>query len=232
MIYAGTSTNESAPEQIGLNTAINNGEYYIFNNSWDKAEYVGYQYTLGQRNGLSEDSNAKTIIDNWFSENLMEEYEAGYVAKNAGFCGDRSITTGTGIGDEYTVYGPYTRTIETYGPTFLCEDKEHDLYTVKEASEGTHSLTYPIGLSTIDEQVYAGNYWGGSNTKYYLYNGYWYWTMSPYGFGGDTYVFRVGEGYLFNIHVGAMIGLRPVINLVAGSLTKGDGTASNPFRVS
>ncbi len=199
---------------------------YKFNNSYNQAEYVGYQYTLGERNGHTTDSNAKTELEKWFQENLIDEYNAGYIDKNAGFCGDRSITSGTGIGSETTYYGPNTRTISTHEPTFLCEDKEHDLYTVQGAKEGTKSLTYPIGLTTIDEQVYAGSTRSGTNKKYYLYNNQYYWTMSPCHFDGShAYVFYVSGVGGLNDYVDSSTGLRPVINLVSGTLKNGTGIA-------
>ncbi len=177
----------------------------------------------------------------WFSENLMEEYQAGYIDKNAGFCGDRTAydystkvrNDNLGTGTQKTYYGGYIRTLSLHEPTFLCEDKEHDLYTSREASEGTKSLEYPIGLVTIDEQVYAGNNWSGSNKKDYLYNNQYYWTMSPYNFNGsNASVFDVdNSGFLNYSFVDSPRGLRPVLNLVSGTLTSGDGTATNPFTV-
>ncbi len=233
MIYAGTSTSGNVPEQTGTGTMIGS---YPFNNSNDQAEYVGYQYThtpdAPVRNGHDEDSIAKTELEKWFKENLLDEYNDGYIDKNAGFCGDRSITTGTGIGDEYTEYGPYTRIEGTDKPTFLCEDKANDLYTIKGAGEGTHSLTYPIGLSTVDEQVYAGDYWARINNKYYLYNDGDYWLMSPrFFFFGVGWNYSTGPGGLGSYYINEAFGFRPVINLTANSLTLGKGTADDPFRV-
>ncbi len=236
MIYAGTSTNGNAPAQTGAGTMIGS---YKFNNSSDQAEYVGYQYTLGEKNGHTTDSNAKTVLEKWFADNLIDEYNAGYIDKNAGFCGDRTAydyatyerNDSLGTGTQKTNYGGYIRTARTHEPTFLCEDKEHDLYTVQEASEGTQSLTYPIGLTTIDEQVYAGNYWLESNTKYYLYNNQSYWTMSPFDFAGSsTGVFSVNSRSSFTRDiVGNAFGLRPVLNLVSDYINNGNGTANCPF---
>ncbi len=243
MIYAGTSTTNNAPAQTGAGTMIGS---YEFNNSYNKAEYVGYQYTYTPdtpvRNGHTTDSNAKTELENWFSENLIDEYNDGYIDKNAGFCGDRTAydyitkerNDSLGTGTQKTYYGGYIRTTSTHEPTFLCEDKEHDLYTSKEAKEGTKSLTYPIGLTTIDEQVYAGNYWDGTNTKYYLYNSQYYWTMSPFYFSGScARVFSAyGGGGLYRNDVDYTRGLRPVLNLVSGTLKTGSGTANDPFSIS
>ncbi len=239
MIYAGTSTNGNAPAQTGLGTAINNGEYYAFNNSWDKAEYVGYQYTLGQRNGNEKDSNAKTVLENWFKENLIEEYEAGYIDKNTGFCGDRTVYSGTGVNQEPTIYSPSKRnrfnesTITQENPatpSYLCEDKEHDLYTIKEAKEGTKTLTYPIGLITADEITTAGGVGANPNFGYYLYNSIISWSISPYSFNGYSIInFGVYDNGHLAYLTGGSAALRPVINITAGALTKGNGIASNPF---
>ncbi len=123
-----------------------------------------------------------------------------------------------------------------YDYEFVCTDIAHDLFTVKGASEGTQSLEYPIGLITLDELIYAGNSLDKGNYEDYLYNGDWYWTVTPvmgstYS-GGSVWMLREDGFVNYDEVTTSEQGLRPVINLVAGSLTSGDGTAGNPYRIS
>ena len=55
----------------------------------------------------TNDSTIKTVIDEWYEENLLDNY-ATYLA-DAGFCGDRSLSSGNGYGTNYTYYGAYNR---------------------------------------------------------------------------------------------------------------------------
>ena len=91
----------------------------------------------------------------------------------------------------------------------------------------------------MDEVVMAGGKWNTANSSYYLYNGQYYWTMSPYRSastsGRSAAVFYVStSGLLGGTDVyGTILGVRPVINLKADTLfaTGGNGTQSNPYVV-
>ena len=114
------------------------------------------------------------------------------------------------------------------------------MFTVSGSSKGNHKLTYPIGLITSDEVVLAGGFGGSSNTSYYLHTGEYYWTMSPSYFdsagpAGYAYVFRVYSDGSLNLdgnYVSYTYGVRPVINLKADITITGEGTSSNPYKVS
>ena len=62
-------------------------------------------------------------------------------------------------------------------------------------------LVYPIALATSDELVYAGATGVDpatmtyiTNTEFYLYNGHFYWTMTPVAFtGGLAYVDNLND---------------------------------------
>ena len=78
-----------------------------------------------------------------------------------------------------------------------------------------------------------------TNNQYYLYNGQYYWTMSPYqwysGSINNANVFRVySDGSFSNVNVNSSSGLRPVINLAPGTVfnTGGNGTQNNPYVIS
>ena len=240
LIYNGTSTS-----QTGDGTMINTSQ--AFNNSFNDNMYVGYMYQSGQVHGLTTNSSIKTIIDEWYLDNLADE--ADDLEGNAGFCGDRTPYSGSGTGTSNTDYAAYNRLHTNKTPTFKCtyEDAsgvKQDLYTTPGSSKGNGALKVtpsdndstatPIGLITADEVAYAGGVVGSNNNSYYLYNNAVYWTMSPgrfyYGDAGVFYVYSSGSlipgGYVYNLY-----GVRPVINLKSAIAISGSGSTSDPFKV-
>ena len=221
MIYQGTGFNTTGTRtQIGTSA---------FNSLSNNNMYVGYMYTSGQRQGHDDPSTIKGILDTWYQNNLADE--ADYIDGNAGFCGDRRVSSGTGTGTSRTYYQPYTR-MSNSSPSLSCETP--DIYTTSGSSTGNGALTYPIGLISADEAMYAGIPWGVSNTNNYLYTGQYYWTMSPYYFyGSSTNVFVVyDDSSLYYGFVGwTDYGVRPVINLRSDVPIAGSGTTSDPFKV-
>jgi len=123
------------------------------------------------------------------------------------------------------------KTIQT--PILQCTNKERDLFTISNASIGNKKLTYPVGLITSDEVVFAGGFGGSLSRSYYLYTDSTYWTMSPYVFDGDeAYIFRVSSvSTLGSDYTASQIGLRPVINLRADTQFTGTGSETSPFEV-
>ena len=231
LIYQGpsaTSTGTSA--QIGTS---------YFNSSFSYAEQTGYMYTIGQAHGLGTSSTVKTTIDNWYYNNLRNY--ANYIDTDAGFCGDRTTTSGTGMGETgYSAWASYTR-LRNYSPSFKCTYTS-DLYSVS-STKGNGALTYPIGMITGDELMYAGAAYS-NNTSFYLYSGSSYWTMSPAFSNGAfspnvpnvlmlyNYDYYGYYGYIAeNMNANISSGVRPVINLKSTTQFTGTGTSSNPYRV-
>ena len=177
-------------------------------------------------------SAIKTTIDNWYKNNLT-----AYTSKLADetFCNDRSISSGTGYKtDSYTFYGSYNRNADRRTPSLKCA-QANDKFKVSNASA---KLDYPVALITADELAMAGGVYNTSNTNYYLYNGQYQWSLSPGRFAhynstaGAWTVDPSGSLGPWG-GVAASCGARPVINLKADTLiTKGDGTALNPYVVS
>ena len=230
MIYQGTSANATGEE-----TQI---EMSAFNSSYDNNAYVGYMYGNANANdyvGTHANTNSSTIkkiLDTWYHNNLETNY-GQYIDGNAGFCGDRRVSSGTGIGTSSTDYQPYTRIINS-SPSLTCETL--DIYITSGSSTGNGALQYPIGLISADEAVFAGMPWSnyGSNMNNYLYTGQYYWTMSPFWYTyGNANVFTVNDyGGLDYIRVDiAVLGVRPVINIRADVQITGTGTADDPFKV-
>ena len=218
MIYQGTSANTTGTgTQIGTSA---------FNRLWDNNAYVGYMYTSGQRQGHDNPSTIKGILDQWYQQNLADDDE--YIDGNIGFCGDRRVTSGNGI-TESTDYQPYTR-ISNSSPSLSCEDA--DIYTTTDSSIGNKALTYPIGLISTDEAMFAGiPNWNSSNNSNYLYTGQSYWTISPSHTLNAHVFFLRGDGSLYYKIVDSGYGVRPVINLRNDVQITGSGTTSNPFKI-
>ena len=225
MIYQGTSANAT-----GTGTLIGESN---FNSSWDNNMYVGYMYTSGQRQGTEISSIIKGVLDKWYSSYIENEqlniHYGQYIDGNAGFCGDRRVSSGTGIGTSTTYYQPYTR-ISNSSPSLSCEDA--DIYTTTDSSIGNKALTYPIGLISADEAMFAGIPWIGTNTNTYLNTNTTYWTMTPSVYPNAS-VFLVF--YLGNLDHPSVNnsgpGVRPVINLRSDIQITGTGTTSDPFKV-
>ena len=234
MIYQGTGANET-----GTGTQIQTS---AFNSSYNHNRYVGYMYGSSNSDYNSTHTNTtsstiKGILDSWYTNNIENEekklHYGQYIDGNAGFCGDRRVSSGTGGGTSSTDYQPYTR-ISNSSPSLSCN--KNDIYTTDEFELGNGALTYPIGLISADEAMFAGiPNWNSSNSNNYLYTGQHYWTMSPYSYDGGAGVFRVNSsGYLgaSNGYVTYTYGVRPVINLKSAIAISGSGTTRDPFKIS
>ena len=236
LIYQGTT-----PSATGSDAAI--GES-AFNNSYNDNTYVGYMYgelgssSYSATHANTNDSTIKGVLDTWYENNLLSY--ASYLA-DAGFCGDRSIASSSGLwasddialgyGTDNTYYGTYNRLVNEYQPQFTCP-QSNDLYTTDSSTKGNKALDYPIGLITADEVAYAGGVYSVPNSSYYLNTGDFYWTMSPEAFvwsvAGEWHVNAVGG--LAGGGVSYSDGSRQVINLVSGiEVTSGDGTIGNEY---
>ena len=221
LIYQGET-----PNAMGSEATIGSS---AFNSNYKDNAYVGYMYgkeassTYEATHANTNDSTIKTVIDNWYEENLID-YRS-YLA-DVGFCGDRSITSGNGYGTSQTQYGAYNRLFTNKNPQFSCP-QSNDLYTTSSSNKGNKALDYPIGLITADEVAYAGR--AGN----YLYTIDYYWTITPSNFEGNMSNVDVvySDGSLSNFYVHySLWGVRPVINLKSDvEITQGDGTSSNPY---
>ena len=233
MIYQGTGANET-----GTGTQIQTS---AFNGSYNHNRYVGYMYGSSNSDYNSTHTNTtsstiKGILDNWYTNNIENEeknlHYGQYIDGNAGFCGDRRVSSGTGGGTISTNYQPYTR-ISSSSPSLSCNT--NDIYTTTDSSTGNKALTYPIGLISADEAMFAGiPNWNSSNTNNYLYTGQNYWTMSPcWYFDGYAIVFVVwSDGNLDGSNrVTYTNGVRPVINLKSAIAITGEGSVDKPFKI-
>ena len=119
-----------------------------------------------------------------------------------------------------------------FNASLWCENKL-DKFTTS-STLGNGSLTYPVGLITIDEVAMAGGYFATDNKNYYLYTGTAYYTMTPNFFRstGSAFVFIVNNtGKFPNSSIGSTAYIRPVINLNGNVKLSGTGTYDNVYEV-
>ena len=195
--------------------------------------YVRYGTTSKEKAQTNtNDSTIKEYIDEWYESHIKEtEYEQ-YLADTL-FCNDRSL--GSNNDPDYSQLAYGTEQTKYRGNSIVTITlnciQQNDRFTVDDEIMGNGDLIYPISLVTIDEVRLAGSY--NSNSKYYLYTGNEYWTMSFADFNGSLvygrYVSSRGDNGFSSS--GSSKGIRPVINLKPNSLKSGDGTSSNPYRI-
>ena len=217
---------------------------YVSNGTM-KANYVSYSSksydsTLTNTN----DSYIKTVIDSWYENNILNVKDSNdnsysNYLNDTIFCNDRSLYSGDGYSLHFaTVYGVRNRTGSTIykaSPSLICSQFA-DKFTVS-SSSGNGALSYPIGLISADEAMFAGGLPNVVNENYYLNNGVTNYTMTPFRF----YPQYVGAA-IMSIHGDGRVGsglarvtrnVRPVINLKSDvKIISGDGMAANPFIIS
>ena len=230
LLYHGTSTT-ATDAVINASTA--------FNSSYNNIASVSYMY--GSLGGIlnarenTTNSTIKTIIDNWYKDNLNTNY-GKYLSTTAVYCNDRSTS------DNYE-FGAYTRLDTNKTPTYDCATTE-DKFTV-DTSTGNGKLTYPIALMTADEVAFAGGVDATNAETWYYYNSAngsstgstWWWLLSP-DFWDDRYAFVFGvdgsssPGRLASYRVGSTYGVRPAISLKSCvKYSTGNGSASDPYTI-
>lgn len=245
MIYDGVQVYEnnssSKKNYIGA-TPYNNSLY-------NDNTYVGYMngtidgtyFKSGNVNSTSYDeahinitnSTIKQYIDDWYESNMANTSFSNYVV-DAIYCNDRSLstsTTGTGFGTSATEYGALYRVYNNSSPTLKCS-QENDMFTVDEKL-GNGDLTYPIGLITADEVMYAGMVIGTDNNNNYL-KGTSSLTMSPSYFGNNHQIFTFGSSIIPDsgtLNNDYKFVIRPVISISPDAIQYGTGISTDPFRL-
>ena len=229
MIYSGTSapTSSTSVVMTGAGSAIDRS---VYNSGTNYAEYVGYMYQRGYQRNNTNNSTIKTKIDNWFAGTSLKN--DSNVVDNI-FCNDRSTSSSwSSRPSSNLLYNGHIRNLSYSNASLWCENKL-DKFTTS-STLGNGSLTYPVGLITIDEVAMAGGYFATDNKNYYLYTGTFYYTMTPNFFRstGTAFVFIVNNtGKFPNSSIGSTAYIRPVINLNGNVKLSGTGTYDNVYEV-
>ena len=247
LLYHGTSP-EATDSYIGES---------VFNSNSDDSMYVGYMYgtsgSLVNNRANTNNSTAKTTVDNWYASNLVNYTK--YLSETAVYCNDREMGSGnyisTGSGEFFFSARERLETNKT--PTYDCKNIK-DAFSV---SNSEAKLTYPIALMTADEIVFAGGshnikpespiwYYRNSLNGYsiYIYNtpsGFYWYTMTPSHYSSSSskiygVVITINNGLLSSVYVNEDSNnsflIRPVTSLKSCvKWASGDGTADNPYTI-
>ena len=277
MLYSGTSPDTT-------NGYIDKS---AFNSSDDNSMYAGYMYgtsgTLASNRTNTNNSTIKGVVDTWYNNSLSSYTK--YISTTAIYCNDREIGEGTYVAQkelnknsdsmiafvdindtsnliaapdfQYNFkFSANIRLLDNKQPTYNCTN-------IKDAFSGSNTeakLTYPIGLMTADEVVYAGantmNSWGGSsstaNVWYYLNSTEGsitgstnWWTITPsisakvsstnnsiYAAYVDNASLYVPDVYLGSSPLNNLKAVRPVISIKQCALwSSGSGSYISPYEV-
>ena len=216
-----------------------------FNSAHTDNAYVGYMYGTPSSSSYEEthkninDSTIKKYLDTWYKNNLKNTKYEQYIVNNI-FCSER--TFGEYHTDSNFVNLGYGKTLTqyrgSYGPWSASSDSNNAKMTYK-CQNNNDVLKLPIGLITKDEGVLAGGY-NVRNDNLFISDGNENWTISPDCYNDmDNYEEKgasnrcfFGSGYFScDSNVTVELGVKPVINLKAGSLKSGLGTMESPYTV-
>ena len=220
MIYAGSKA-PSESTKVAITGANTNMGFTAYNNDYNHAEYVGFQYTVGSQRGTTTNSTIKTYLDNWYTTYFNENIGTPRFIKTT-FCNDRNTSSTWASTVDGLTYDPYTRlSVETPTPTFECNTAD--------------VVTNNLGLITADEIVLAGGKLYENNSTFYLNNNMAYWAGSSYEFsdnGSNVFVLNpirgLGDDGVNNYIVAA----RGVVSLSSESKLLGSGTYNDVYVVS
>ena len=220
MIYAGSKA-PSESTKVAITGANTNMGFTAYNNDYNHAEYVGFQYTVGSQRGTTTNSTIKTYLDNWYTTYFNENIGTPRFIKTT-FCNDRNTSSTWASTVDGLTYDPYTRlSVETPTPTFECNTAD--------------VVTNNLGLITADEIVLAGGKLYENNSTFYLNNNMAYWAGSSYEFsdnGSNVFVLNPFYG-LSNGGVNYRnVGARGVVSLSSDTKLLGSGTYNDVYVVS
>ena len=219
MIYAGSKA-PSENTKVAITGANTNMGFTAYNNKYDKAEYVGFQYTEGSQRGTTTNSTIKTYLDNWYTKYFNENIGTSRFVKTT-FCNDRNTSSTWASTGSRVEYAPYTRlSASTPTPTFECNTAD--------------VITNNFGLITADEIVLAGGKYNTDSSVFYLNNNMAYWTGSPAGFD-DSGSSVFGLDSVYGLDYGGVgdrtFGARGVVSLSSESKLLGSGTYDDVYTV-
>ena len=220
MIYAGSKA-PSENTKVAITGANTNMGFTAYNNDYNHAEYVGFQYTTGSQRGTTTNSTIKTYLDNWYTKYFNENIGTSRFVKTT-FCNDRNTSSTWASTGSRVEYAPFTRLLaDTPTPTFECNNAD--------------VVTNNFGLITADEIVLAGGKPFEDNSAFYLNNNMAYWAGSPFEF--DDSFSRVFELYPISGLYGGYVyfrtsGVRGVVSLSSESKLLGSGTYDDVYVVS
>ena len=217
-ITDGVTTCPQTGSDVRITVNGTNTFTYSYNGEYDDQKYIKWVHEVGI------DSNAKTIVEHWYTENIeLQGPSVTDLIIDETFCNDTSIGGTSGM----TIhYGAYTRLVTNKLPQYKCP-QDDDKYSVSKGN-----LSIPVALLTADEVSYAGGK-DADNKKYYLNINKPYWLLSPsIWLSSHIYTYIVNaNGYLGRHIDESEHGLLPSISLdINAPVAKGGtGEYNNPY---
>lgn len=163
-----------------------------------------------------------TVLEQWYQEKL-----SNYTSKLADvvWCNDKYYNKSN------SKFAGYDR-LAAKTPSFICPNDnlggKLSKYTVSDTTVGNAAFTYPIGLLTADEVIFAGLTTSNSAaTNYLMKIKLGFFTMTPYDTGN---IYSINSTGTISSNYALSSYLRPVIALNSDtSFSGGTGTASDPY---
>ena len=212
LMYAGTPNNGKCTAE-GEDLIIGKTAYNSVNNT----PYYGWMYNTESGDVNVTNSTAKTYLDNWFANNMVD-YQRGL--EDTVWCNDRGM-------DDETTFTARTR-LENGAPTFECVNQD-DSFTVS-SSNGNGKLTYPTGIINADELTYAGGVIKETQMDTYTNIDVAYWSMTPYA--AAKHLFLTNKGMINTNSFTYSAGIRPMVSIKnSASITAGNGSKDNPYQI-
>ena len=193
-------------------TVVNIASSQKYYTSVDNKSYVNYKT-----------SSIRTVVENWYRDNIWKNGQNTKVTNlvaDTPYCNDMTEPTTTNN------FGALDRLYTNKSPQYKCPSSTY-AYTVAKGD-----LTYPVGLLTADEFLYAGGVFNRTNSSYYLNTGQNCLTMSPSNFYSSTaQVFAVNSiGGLYITSVGHTSAAVPAVSLKPEATVKrGTGAYNDPY---
>ena len=208
-----------------------NGEFYI-------NDYINSE--------TDKENSARVKLNEWLERKITSDSDLALLKSDTWCIGD--LTNGYNYQDTGEIIGKVSDLINSKTPFYYSAENKHEVTktpSYKCTTTGVEGETdiNKVGMLTFDEVVYAG---GGnvSNSNYYLnsnISSIW-WLLSLYNTTlSDNKiavlahtVSKIQENSSLNYAYVRLINyLRPVITLKSSTkITSGDGTISNPYKVS
>ena len=231
--------------------------YYSYTYGYNSTAYIAYYINLTGGKSVEDaisdmkennnNSTMKTTLENWFQNSFIpffitDSKDYNDYLEDTVWCNDRKFNTinaqyiktfeETGwspntTGNAYFLYFESAGRVYSGAPSLTCSSK-NDSFTVQESTTGNGKLTYPVGLLTSDEVMFAGG--RNKNTSYYLYTDEPFWTMSVnHSDQSDAWGMIVKDGYLTSslgsYGVRPSISLKPTVKIAVG----GNGSSTSPY---
>ena len=228
LIYNGNFTNG---ECNNSENTIGNSPY---NTNYNYNAYVGYMYgspnsnTYENEHKNTNSSTIKNFVNNFYGANLSD-YSS--LIQDSYYCNNRKVADFTYKSVKYSSVGyrNYNSGYESMSnlllgnPSFKCL-LENDRLNSKDTS-------YPIGMLTVDEALFAGLDNKNDNQDNYLYTNGSYWTMTPAYYDGiNAYNFMIDNGKIIEKPVNNKAGVRPVITIKKDAIViSGVGSINDPY---